>query len=66
MTHAFGIPIIMVSLPVLVAATVLFVMGWTLQFIGHAIVGKPPDFLQDWRFSAGGSRGWFAKMCGKA
>ena len=44
----------------------LFVVGWTLQFIGHAIEGKPPEFLKDWRFLLVGSRWWFAKMRGKA
>jgi hypothetical protein len=76
LTHTFGIPIIMVSLPVLVAAMVwhrllwvgvgLFCFGWALQFIGHAIEGKPPEFLKDWRFLLVGSRWWAAKMRGKA
>ena len=76
LTHTFGIPIIMVSLPVLVASIFwhkllwagidLFVAGWTLQFIGHAIEGEPPEFLKDWRFLLVGSRWWFAKMRGKA
>ena len=76
LTHTFGIPIIMVSLPVLVGAIVwhrllwvgvgLFCFGWALQFIGHAIEGKPPEFLKDWRFLLVGSRWWAAKMRGKA
>jgi uncharacterized membrane protein YGL010W len=44
----------------------LFVFGWTLQFVGHAIEGKPPEFLKDWRFLLVGSRWWAAKMRGKA
>jgi uncharacterized membrane protein YGL010W len=44
----------------------LFLLGWTLQFIGHAIEGKPPEFLKDWRFLLVGSRWWVAKMRGKA
>ena len=76
LTHTFGIPIIMLSLPLLVAGIVwraalwvgvaLFLLGWTLQFIGHAIEGKPPEFLKDWRFLLVGSRWWLAKMRGKA
>ncbi len=76
LTHTFGIPIIMVSLPLLVAGIVwhgllwvgivLFAGGWALQFIGHAIEGEPPEFLKDWRFLLVGSRWWFAKMRGKA
>ena len=76
LTHTFGIPIIIVSLPLLVAGIVwhaalwvgvaLFVVGWALQFLGHAIEGKPPEFLKDWRFLLVGSRWWFAKMRGKA
>jgi uncharacterized membrane protein YGL010W len=76
LAHTFGIPIIIMSLPVLVAAVVwhrllwvgvgLFCFGWALQFIGHAIEGKPPEFLKDWRFLLVGSRWWAAKMRGKA
>jgi uncharacterized membrane protein YGL010W len=76
LTHTFGIPIIMISLPVLLAGVVwhrllwvglgLFCFGWALQFVGHAIEGKPPEFLKDWRFLLVGSRWWAAKMRGKA
>src|SRR5260370_41148524 len=74
LTHTFGIPIIMLSLPLLVAGIVwrgalwvgvaLFVVGWTLQFIGHAIEGKAPGVLKDWRFLWGGGGGGVVKMCG--
>src|SRR5580698_10198219 len=57
LTHTFGIPMIIVSLVMFVAsifwhavlwyAVALFVVGWALQFIGHAIEGKPPEFLKD-------------------
>jgi uncharacterized membrane protein YGL010W len=69
LTHTFGIPIIMLSLPLLAAGIVWHAalwVGWTLQFIGHAIEGKPPEFLKDWRFLLVGSRWWLAKMRGKA
>ena len=64
------------SLPVTLAGVVwhrllwlglgLFCFGWLLQFVGHAIEGKPPEFLKDWRFLLVGSRWWAAKMRGKA
>jgi len=33
---------------------VLFLLGWMLQFIGHAIEGKPPEFFEGLALSAGG------------
>ncbi len=76
LTHTFGIPMILVSLPLFLAGIVwhrvlwvalaLFVVGWVLQFLGHAIEGKPPEFLRDWRFLLVGSRWWAAKVRGKA
>jgi uncharacterized membrane protein YGL010W len=76
LTHTFGIPIIMASLPLMVLGILwrellwvgiaLFVVGWMLQFLGHAIEGKPPEFLKDWRFLLVGSRWWMAKIRGKA
>lgn len=75
LTHTFGIPIIILSGPVALAgfvwhrlwslALALFVFGWILQFIGHAVEGKPPEFFKDWRFLLVGSRWWAAKMRGK-
>jgi uncharacterized membrane protein YGL010W len=75
LTHTFGIPMILVSLPLMLAGILwrpalwigvaLFVLGWALQFLGHAIEGKPPEFFSDWRFLLVGSRWWFAKMRGK-
>ena len=53
--HTLGIPLIALSLP-------LFVV----QFIGHAVEGKPPEFLHDWRFLFVGLRWWFAKIRGRA
>jgi uncharacterized membrane protein YGL010W len=74
--HTLGIPTILVSLAVFVAAifyhrfwiyaVALFVLGWIFQFIGHAFEGKPPEFLHDWRFLFVGVRWWWAKMRGKA
>jgi uncharacterized membrane protein YGL010W len=75
LTHTFGIPMIMVALPMMLAGifwrpvlwcgVALFGVGWGLQFLGHAIEGKPPEFLRDWRFLLIGSRWWVAKVRGK-
>ena len=75
LTHAFGIPMIVVSLAlaalsILVPglwgwAVALFVLGWALQFVGHAIEGKPPEFFKDWRFLLVGTRWWWAKVTGR-
>ena len=53
--HTFGIPLIAVSIALFVAsiaahrlwiyALALFLTGWTLQFIGHAIEGNRPAFF---------------------
>lgn len=47
-------------------ALVLFVVGWIFQFVGHAVEGKPPEFLHDWRFLFVGLRWWLAKLGGRA
>lgn len=70
--HTVGIPMIAVSLPLFVLAIFvpgfwivpvgLFVVGWVLQFIGHAFEGKPPEFFSDWRFLLVGFRWWLAKV----
>jgi uncharacterized membrane protein YGL010W len=75
-THLFGIPMIVVSLPLLALSpfveglfaigVALFLAGWALQFIGHAFEGKPPEFFKDWRFLFVGLRWWVAKVTGKA
>ena len=74
--HTFGIPLIAISIVLFVVAlfvdgfwpvpTVLFVVGWALQFIGHAVEGKPPEFFHDWRFLFVGLRWWVAKLLGRA
>lgn len=73
--HLFGIPLIVLSLLLALAAIVwhglawaaliLFVGGWSLQFLGHAIEGKPPEFFRDWRFLLVGTRWWAAKVLGR-
>ena len=51
LTHSFGIPMIVVSLPLVFFswrwALALFVVGWVLQFIGHAIEGNQPAFFRN-------------------
>jgi uncharacterized membrane protein YGL010W len=76
MLHTVGIPMIALSLPLFVVAwmvggwwwvpTVLFTVGWILQFVGHGFEGKPPEFLKDPRFLFVGLRWWVAKMRGRA
>jgi uncharacterized membrane protein YGL010W len=74
--HTFGIPLIVLSLIILLAsifvqglwiyAAALFVLGWLLQFVGHAFERKLPEFFHDWRFLFVGVRWWWAKIQGKA
>jgi uncharacterized membrane protein YGL010W len=74
--HTIGIPLIVVSIVLAVAAgfsgtlfrvaVAGFIAGWVFQFVGHAVEGKPPEFLHDWRFLFVGLRWWVAKMRGKA
>jgi uncharacterized membrane protein YGL010W len=74
--HTLGIPAILVSLGLFLLsifihrlwlyALLLFLAGWTLQFIGHAFEHKEPEFFHDWRFLFVGVRWWWAKIHGKA
>ena len=51
LTHTFGIPMIVVSLPLFFFdwrwALGLFAAGWALQFLGHAIEGNSPAFFRN-------------------
>ena len=51
LTHSIGIPMIVISLPLLIFswrwALALFVVGWILQFVGHAIEGNQPAFFRN-------------------
>jgi uncharacterized membrane protein YGL010W len=70
--HTIGIPTIALSFPLAVGAwfvprlwplpVAMFVGGWALQFVGHWVEGKPPEFFRDWRFLLVGGRWWLAKM----
>jgi uncharacterized membrane protein YGL010W len=73
--HTFGIPLIALSLPLFAVAVfvpgfwrlpaAMFVLGWILQFAGHAVERKPPEFFHDWRFLFVGLRWWIAKVSGR-
>jgi uncharacterized membrane protein YGL010W len=51
LTHSIGIPLIVISLPLFLFnwrwALLMFVGGWALQFIGHAIEGNRPAFFRN-------------------
>ena len=51
LTHSIGIPMIVVSLPLFFFnwrwALSLFIIGWILQFVGHAIEGNQPAFFRN-------------------
>jgi uncharacterized membrane protein YGL010W len=74
--HTLGIPLIVISIVWLAIAWLAalpiwmpvtgFVIGWVLQFIGHAFEGKAPEFFHDWRFLFVGLRWWVAKIRGRA
>ncbi|MGA8489667.1 MAG: DUF962 domain-containing protein [Terriglobales bacterium] len=74
--HTLGIPSILISVALFLAsifvhrlwlyALGLFLVGWMLQFIGHAFERKDPEFFHDWRFLFVGVRWWWAKIHGKA
>ena len=49
--HSIGIPLIVISLPLFFFnwrwALGLFIVGWALQFLGHAIEGNQPAFFRN-------------------
>jgi uncharacterized membrane protein YGL010W len=51
LTHSFGIPMIVISLPIFFLnwrwALTLFTAGWILQFVGHAVEGNQPAFFRN-------------------
>ena len=51
LTHTIGIPMIVISLPLFFFswrwALLLFVVGWILQFVGHAVEGNQPAFFKN-------------------
>jgi uncharacterized membrane protein YGL010W len=67
--HSIGIPMIVASLPILpfnpLLGSSLFVVGWILQFIGHAFEGKAPSFFRDPTFLLVGPMWFIKKLRGK-
>lgn len=73
--HTIGIPMVALSFPLVVAALFVpslwisvggfFVVGWIIQFVGHAYEGKRPEFFNDLRFLLVGLRWWFDKTQGR-
>jgi uncharacterized membrane protein YGL010W len=69
--HTIGIPLIALSVLLLLPAIWIHTLRWValtgiafgflLQFVGHAVEGKPPEFLKDWRFLFVGLRWWWSK-----
>lgn len=51
LSHSVGIPLIVVALPLFFLswrwALGLFIAGWVLQFVGHAIEGNQPAFFSN-------------------
>lgn len=74
LTHLFGIPMIVASLPLLVlrprVGFSLFGAGWALQFLGHHFEGKRPSFTRDPRYLAVGplwiAREWLEILTGRS
>jgi len=65
--HKVGIPLIAGSIPVaatlvgLPLAASMFTTGWVFQFVGHAIEGKKPSFVDDKRMLVVGLLWWLEK-----
>jgi len=67
--HVIGIPMLTIALPLFLLLffypgiwwlpVSLYVGGWALLLIGHAVEGKRPDFVKDWRFLLFGLAWWF-------
>ncbi|MBI2341091.1 MAG: DUF962 domain-containing protein [Deltaproteobacteria bacterium] len=66
--HTIGIPIIVVSLPLFIWdwrwGLGLFVVGWIIQFIGHAFEKKKPAFFSDPMYLIIGPFWWVKKLFG--
>jgi uncharacterized membrane protein YGL010W len=73
--HTIGIPLVASSVVAAIAslfmpslwpvAATAFVVGWIIQFVGHAYEGKKPEFFKDWRFLFVGLRWWIQKTQGR-
>jgi uncharacterized membrane protein YGL010W len=67
--HNVGIPMILASVVVLpfnpLLSLFLFVVGWIVQFVGHAFEGKWPSFFRDPTFLAIGPMWLWRKLTGR-
>ena len=68
--HSVGIPMIASSLLLLpvnpLLAGFMFVVGWILQFVGHAFEGKLPTFMSDPRAFIAAPIWYIKKLTGRA
>jgi len=68
--HTVGIPTIVASLLVFpfnpLLAVGMFIVGWILQFVGHAFEGKAPSFFSDPKYLLVGPIWAVKKLFGKA
>ena len=66
LSHSIGIPLIVISLPLFLFdwrwALALFVLGWILQFVGHAIEGNQPAFFKNPVYLFVGPVWWLRKV----
>lgn len=66
-THAVGIPLIALSIPMLPfrprRALLWFALGWVLQFAGHAAEGRPPRFYEGKAYLLAGLV-WWVRLVG--
>ncbi|MCP5464827.1 MAG: DUF962 domain-containing protein [Deltaproteobacteria bacterium] len=76
LTHSIGIPMIVFSIFLFLYVALfnnwlyvewavgLFILGWVLQFIGHAFEGKPPAFFKNPIHLLVGPVWWVLKILG--
>jgi uncharacterized membrane protein YGL010W len=66
LSHSIGIPMIVISLPLFLFnwrwALVLFIAGWILQFVGHAIEGNQPAFFKNPVYLFVGPMWWLRRV----
>lgn len=68
--HTIGIPTIVISYPLFFfnwrLALGLFVLGWVLQFVGHAIEGNQPAFFKNPVYLFVGPMWWLRRAASSA
>lgn len=64
--HLVGIPMILVSLPVLIfwpwVGFALFTVGWIFQLVGHFFEKKKPAFTSNPKFLWVGVKWWWGEV----